>query len=118
MNHKLTWTLALEQEECEGIDDPSIQDSNSWHPYNSKLMFLLDTIDNLPRLRISGSLMKVFLWLLKQAGVKHVPSFNALRKIQRKIRDETGVPTINWMSPKGNTFSFNDPRTIIANVSF
>jgi len=80
-------------------------------------MFILDTIDNLPRLRISGSLMKVLLWLLKQVGVKHVPSFDALRKVQCKIREESGVPTINWMSPKGNAFSFNDPRTLIANVS-
>jgi hypothetical protein len=62
--------------------------------------------------------MKVFLWLLQQAGVKHVPSFDALRKVQRRVRNETGVPTINWMSPKGNAFSFNDPRIIIANVSF
>ena len=81
-------------------------------------MFLLDTIDNLPRLRISGSLMKVLLWLLKQVGVKHVPSFDALRKVQSKVRDESGVPTINWMSPKGNAFSFNDPKKLIANVSF
>ncbi len=80
-------------------------------------MFLLDTIDNLPRLRISGSLMKVLLWLLKQVGVKHVPSFDALRKVQHRVREETGVPTINWMSSKGNAFSFNDPRMLIANVS-
>jgi hypothetical protein len=111
--------LALENDESEGIDDdPSNQDSNAWHPYSSKLMFLLDTIDNLPRLRISESLMKVLLWLLQKVGVKHVPSFDTLRKIQRKVRDETGIPTINWMSPKGNAFSFNDPRAIIANVRF
>lgn len=81
-------------------------------------MFLLDTIDNLPRLRISGSLMKVLLWLLNQVGVKHVPSFDRLRKVQHRVHDETGIPTINWMSPKGNAFSFNDPRTLIMNVSF
>jgi len=61
--------------------------------------------------------MKVFLWLLKQAGVKHVPSFDALREVQHKIRDESGIPTIDWKSPKGNTFSFNNPITLIANVS-
>jgi hypothetical protein len=44
----------------------------------------LDTIDNLPRLQIFGSLMKVLLWLLKQVGVKQVPSFDALQKVQRK----------------------------------
>jgi len=110
--------LALESEETEEMDDASNHDSNAWHPYSSKLMFLLDTIDNLPRLHISGSLMKVLLWLLKEVSVKRVPSFDALRKVQRRVRDESGVPTINWMSPKGNTFLFNDPRTLIANVSF
>jgi len=107
--------IVLEQEDTE--DEPSDQHSKSWYPYNSKLMFLLDVIDNLPRLRISRSLMKVFLWLLKQVGVKCVPSFDALRKVQSRIRDESGVPTINWMSPKGNAFSFNDPKKLIANVS-
>lgn len=70
--------LALEDAESTEMDNPSNQDSNAWHLYNSKLMFLLDTIDNLPHLRISGSLMKVLLWLLKQVGVKQAPSFDAL----------------------------------------
>ena len=108
--------LALEDAESTEMDNPSNQDSNAWHLYNSKLMFLLDTIDNLPHLRISGSLMKVLLWLLKQVGVKQAPSFDALWKVQHKVQEETGIPTINWMSPKGNAFSFNDPRNIIANV--
>ncbi|KAF8148461.1 hypothetical protein B0H34DRAFT_679784 [Crassisporium funariophilum] len=44
-----------------------------------------------------------------------VPSFNGLRRAQKKVREEAGIPTISWMSPKGNAFSFNDPRRIIAN---
>ena len=110
--------LALDDEEPEGTDNSPNHDSNVWHPYNSKLMFLLDTIDNLPRLCISGFLMKVLLWLLQHIGVKHVPSFDALREVQHKVQKESGVPTINWMSPKGNAFLFNDPRMLIANVSF
>ena len=61
--------------------------------------------------------MKVLLWLLHQVGVKHVPSFDTLREVQCKVWDKSGVPTINWMSPKGTAFSFNDPRVLIANVS-
>ena len=89
-----------------------------WYPYPSKLAFLLDTVDNLPRLRISSSLMKVILWLLWEIGVAKVPSFCRLRSIQKQIKEERIVPTIHWMSPKGNAYSFNDPRAIIANVSF
>lgn len=89
----------------------------TWFPYPSKLALLLDTIDNLPRLRISTSFMKVLLWLLREVGIQNVPSFDGLQKIQKNLKTEKIVPTIHWKSPKGHTFSFNDPRAIVANVS-
>lgn len=92
-------------------------ESGPWFPYSSKLLFLLDAIDNLPRLRISQSLMKIVLWLLREAGVKKVPSFKRLRKEQKNVRQDGGIPTISCMSPKGNVFLFNDPRALITNVS-
>jgi hypothetical protein len=108
----------IEPDSHDDDDNSSNAKSTEWHPYPSKLAFLLDTVDNLPRLRISSSLMKVILWLLREIGVAKVPSFHRLRSIQKQIKEEQIVPTIQWMSPKGNAYSFNDPRAIIANVSF
>ncbi|KAF7368224.1 hypothetical protein MVEN_00142300 [Mycena venus] len=69
-----------------------------WYPYPTKMMFLLDTLDNLPRQRVSNSLMKVFLWIC--AKVEH--------------EMQGGVPTVPWTSTQGNVFHLNDIRKIIA----
>jgi hypothetical protein len=61
--------------------------------------------------------MKVLLWLLREVGVQKVPSFDQLRKVQKGLQNENIIPTVHWKSPKGHTFSFNDPRAIVANVS-
>ncbi|RXW15157.1 hypothetical protein EST38_g10696 [Candolleomyces aberdarensis] len=87
----------------------------NWSPYPSKLLFLLDAIDNMPRLRVSVGLMNVILWLLREAGVRDVPTATSFRKMQESLRKEKGVETVHWTSPKGNAFSFNSPTDIIAN---
>jgi hypothetical protein len=80
-------------------------------------MFLLDAMDNLPRLRVSDSMMKVFLWVLRESGAHDVPSFNALRKLQKKLESQSGVPSKLHQSPQGNIFFVNDPRALISHVS-
>ncbi|KAJ7343854.1 hypothetical protein DFH08DRAFT_915038 [Mycena albidolilacea] len=56
------------------------------------------------QLRVSSSLMCVFLWMLM---CPH------LRKVQKEIWDKYGVPSIPCKSPLGDFFFINDPRTII-----
>ncbi|KAJ7053538.1 hypothetical protein C8F01DRAFT_1375116 [Mycena amicta] len=77
-------------------------------------MFLLDMLDNLPRMRVSESLMRVFLWVLREAGAENVPSLEGLRKVQKELRAESGIPSIPCISPLGNVFFMNDPRAIVA----
>nr|GAT48237.1 predicted protein [Mycena chlorophos] len=89
---------------------PSVE----YFPYPNKTLFLLDLLDNLPRLRVSSSLMRVILWVMQEAGARDVPSLDALHKLQKQIRPQSGVPSIPCVSPLGNVFFMNDPRTIVA----
>ncbi|KAJ7024015.1 hypothetical protein C8F04DRAFT_1192873 [Mycena alexandri] len=102
--------------EIQAGDDPGTagpSPDSKFFPYPNETIFLLDILDNLPRLRISGSLMRVILWMLKQGRCKDVPSFALLRRIQKSIRSECGIPTIPCKSVQGNVFFMNDPAAII-----
>jgi hypothetical protein len=79
-------------------------------------MFLLDLLDNLPRLRVSSSLMRVVLWMLHEAGARDVPSLDRLRSTQKEIRKDSGIPSVPCVSPLGNVFFMNDPRAIVKQV--
>lgn len=93
-----------------------LQSQNSGRVLNSVQTFLLNILDNMPRLRVSSSLMRVFLWMLRESGAKDVPSFDRLRQVQKEVRAEYGIPSIPCKSPLGNVFFINDNRTIIAQV--
>ncbi len=80
-------------------------------------MFLLDTLDNLPRLRIPNSLMNAFCGYFVKAGREMYPLCIICAKYRQTSVESSGVPTIQAKSPKGNIYSMNDPRMLVAMVS-
>lgn len=80
-------------------------------------MCFLDILDNLPRLRLSSSQMKMILWIMRECGARDVPSFQAFRKMQTHVRDLCGVKTDPSTSDLGNVFFTTDVRDLISRVS-
>jgi hypothetical protein len=72
---------------------------------------LLDVLDSLPRLRISGSIMNMILWLLDRLGVKGVPCLSTLRKMQALVRQICVAEPTAMTSSLGNNFTLNSPIT-------
>ncbi|KAF8494495.1 hypothetical protein JB92DRAFT_3126914 [Gautieria morchelliformis] len=89
------------------------QDSD-WYPYENKTLFLLDLLDNLPRLRLSQRHMQMFLWVLSESGAHDVPSLYALCETQARLRKFGGVTTKRFESSLGNVMYLNDIPEIIA----
>ena len=56
--------------------------------------FLLDMLDSLPRLRLSDAQMRTIIFVLKEAGVKDVPSLKTVRRVQKKLRERVGFTTV------------------------
>lgn len=79
-------------------------------------MFLLDVLDNLPRLRLSSSQLKMILWIMREIGAKNIPSYKAFRETQKQLRSMCGPSTTAHQSTLGNHFYINDPRDIISMV--
>ena len=80
-------------------------------------MYLLDMLDNLPRLRVSEAFMRVFIFIMKECGAANVPSFDRLRKTQKTLRQQCGMQIIKCTSALENIFYMVDVRAIISNVS-
>jgi hypothetical protein len=55
--------------------------------------------------------------IYKQCGANDVPSLDALRKTQKKLRAQCRVPTISCTSIQGKNFCINDPKAIIRMVN-
>ncbi|OBZ68521.1 hypothetical protein A0H81_11586 [Grifola frondosa] len=92
-----------DDESASETEGQKMHSSHPWYPHGSKVMyvhrrkltdhemFLLDMLDNMPRLRLSSDHMKFILWILKEVGVHGVPSFNSFRKRQDQIKKLGGT---------------------------
>ncbi|KAL7280675.1 hypothetical protein ACG7TL_005614 [Trametes sanguinea] len=99
--------------ESDGADLLSSDPTSDNYPYPNYPTFLLDTLDHLLRIPIADALMKMFIYTLRECGVK-VPSFDGFRKLQARLREKCGVPTIPCKSARGNVFWMIDPRELLA----
>ncbi|KAF5372390.1 hypothetical protein D9615_009298 [Tricholomella constricta] len=96
------------------VDTDMDDDDSDWFPHGSKTMFMLDLLDNLPRLRLSDDHLKSILWVMRECGTPNVPSFYALRKKQAFLRESVGLKSRPHSSTMGNHFYMNHPVDLLA----
>lgn len=60
--------------------------------------------------------MRAILFVMSEAGVPDVPSFETLRRHQKLLRAQVAVPTRRHVSSHGNIFYVNDISEQIAKV--
>jgi hypothetical protein len=80
-------------------------------------MFMLDLLDNLPRLRLSDDHLKSIIWVMRECRTPNVPSFSALRKKQESLTRTAGIPSQHHTSSLGNHFYMNHPAKLFALVN-
>ncbi|KAJ7257590.1 hypothetical protein B0H12DRAFT_1232611 [Mycena haematopus] len=80
-----------------------LKELKNYFPWPSHLIMLLDAV------------LKMILWLLRELGVPHVPSYDQLRRIQQKTRQMSAKPVeTRHVSTTGDIFYVNDIRESLA----
>ena len=79
-------------------------------------MFILDMLDNMPRLRLSTDHLKLFIWALNELGVPDVPSLKRFRDMQDRLTKVTNVRTTLKKSPQGEPFYQNSVPDLLGLV--
>jgi hypothetical protein len=80
-------------------------------------MFLLDLLDNIPRLRLSTEHLKLIMWIMEEAGCPHIPTFSKLRTTQQQLQKVCSVQSHQYHSSQGNVFEMLDIPQLIGRVS-
>ncbi|OJT10831.1 hypothetical protein TRAPUB_12643 [Trametes pubescens] len=92
-----------EYESMRALPDPT----SAWYPYPNKLTFLLASLVNRPRMRLSKAQVGAILWLLRQLGHQDAPSVKMFYTIQEHVRQVTVLPTVQMFTPTGKVFCRN-----------
>ncbi|KAI0263371.1 hypothetical protein BC834DRAFT_997123 [Gloeopeniophorella convolvens] len=92
----------------------SFSSNDNWAPYPNKMMYLLDMLDNLPRLRLSDKHLQAFLFVLKECGAENVPSLDSLRRLQKQLQEDIGPKPRRHVSAEGNIYYVNDIAAQVA----
>ncbi|KAF9789419.1 hypothetical protein BJ322DRAFT_1000950 [Thelephora terrestris] len=77
-------------------------------------MFVLDLLDNKPRLQLSDKHMKSILWALTELGVTDIPSLKRFQGMQKTLAEQINVAPHHHVSAMGNHFYQNSPGTLLA----
>ncbi|KAK7445751.1 hypothetical protein VKT23_014747 [Stygiomarasmius scandens] len=101
-------------DEMEGINNEVTASDSAWKPHASKTMFMLDLLDNLPRLRLSDDHLKAIIWAMQECGTPNVPTFNELRKVQSRLTREFELTSRHHQSAMENHFYMNHPASLLA----
>lgn len=111
-----------------------VSGKHDYHPYKNRTVnfkhytpisylqniwqtFLLDLLDNLPRLRLSSNHMKMILFIMRNSDPKDVPSYKALRQEQAQLHNLCGIPSIQYKSQQGDIYYLNDVVDMMKKVS-
>ena len=81
-------------------------------------MFVTHLLFSSPTLRFSTAQKKAVLSWAKTLDAQGVPSLDALKKAELRIRELVGDPTERVKSSSGNVFHLNDIGKAIAKVFF
>ncbi|KAK7472846.1 hypothetical protein VKT23_000953 [Stygiomarasmius scandens] len=95
-----------DEEMCQYLT--GITEKTDFSPYSSKTSFLLDILDNLPRLQLSTNHLKMIIWVMCNCNPNEVPTYKSFRQEQTNLQQASGVPSIMYKSQCGDIFYLND----------
>ena len=80
-------------------------------------MFILDLLNSMLQLRLSGEVMRMILWALRELDVPNIPSFHQFHNTQKALSWQIQINPLIHESVMGNIFHQNSPKDLLALVS-